>query len=86
LAWIVRLAAGAEKTLEKLDPAIARRIVTKLEQIGSGDPRRTGQAMQGDERAWRYRIGDWRIICHLADAARTIYVIRIGHRSGVYRS
>jgi mRNA interferase RelE/StbE len=86
LAWTVQLAAGAEKTLLKLDPPVARRIITKLEDIAAGDPRRIGEALQGDERAWRYRVGDWRIICDLADRVRTIYVVRIGHRSDVYRN
>jgi mRNA interferase RelE/StbE len=85
LAWTVRFAAGAEKTLLKLDPPIARRIIKKLEQICS-NPRQTGESLQGDERAWRYRIGDWRVICDLVDASRTVYVMRIGHRSDVYRS
>jgi mRNA interferase RelE/StbE len=85
LAWIVQLAAAAEKTLSKLDPPVARRIVRKLESIAAGDPRRIGNALQGDERAWRYRIGDWRIICDLSDDSSTITVVRLGHRSSVYR-
>jgi mRNA interferase RelE/StbE len=86
LAWIVQLAAGAEKTLLKLDPPVARRIIRKLEQIAAGDPRSTGEPLQGDERAWRYRAGDWRVICDLADRTRTITVVRIGHRSDVYKN
>jgi mRNA interferase RelE/StbE len=84
LAWTVQLAAGAEKTLSKLDPPIARRIVRKLEEVAADDPRRTGEAMQGDERAWRYRVGDWRVICDLVDETHTVNVVRIGHRSSVY--
>jgi len=86
LAWTVHLAAGAEKTLSKLDPPVARRIVRKLEEVAAGDPRRIGEAMQGDERAWRYRVGDWRVICDLVDESQTITVVRIGHRSTVYRT
>ena len=86
MAWTVQLAAAAEKTLLKLDPPVARRIVRKLDQIVAGDPRQVGEPLQGDERAWRYRVGDWRIICDLADASRTITVVRIGHRSDVYRN
>jgi mRNA interferase RelE/StbE len=85
LAWTVQLAAAAEKTLLKVDPPVARRIVKKLNEISAGDPRRTGEPLQGDDRAWRYRIGDWRVICDLVDASRTINVVRIGHRSDVYR-
>lgn len=86
MAWNVRFAAGAEKTLVKLDPPVARRVVRKLEEIARGDPRRVGEALQGDERAWRYRVGDWRLICDLDDATQTLSVVRIGHRSDVYRS
>jgi mRNA interferase RelE/StbE len=86
LAWTVRFVVGAEKTLLKLDPPVARRIIRKLEQIAGGNPRQAGEALQGDERAWRYRIGDWRVICDLVDASQTVYVVRIGHRSDVYRS
>jgi mRNA interferase RelE/StbE len=86
LAWTVQLAAAAEKTLSKLDRPVARRIVRKLEAIAAGDPRQVGDPLQGDERAWRYRIGDWRVICDLADEYRTINVVRIGHRSTIYRS
>jgi len=86
LAWTVQFAAAAEKTLLKVDPPVARRIIKKLEQIASGGPRSIGEALQGDERAWRCRMGDWPVICDLADASRTINVVRIGHRSDVYRS
>jgi mRNA interferase RelE/StbE len=44
------------------------------------------ESLCSDEHAWRYRIGDWRMICDLADASRTISVVRIGHRSDVYRN
>lgn len=86
MAWTVQLAAAAEKTLLSLDPPVARRIVKKLEEIAAGDPRRTGEPLQGDERAWRYRVGDWRIICALVDRTRIVNVVRIGHRSDVYRN
>jgi mRNA interferase RelE/StbE len=85
LAWTVRLVAAADKSLSKLDRQVARRIVRKLEDIAAGDPRRVGEALQGDERSWRYRVGDWRVICDLADDTSTITVVRIGHRSEVYR-
>ncbi|NMW74694.1 type II toxin-antitoxin system RelE family toxin, partial [Mobiluncus mulieris] len=35
---------------------------------------------------WRYRVGDYRIVCRLDDAELTVLVLRIGHRSSVYRA
>ena len=56
-----------------------------LEQIAQADPRSKGKAMQGDMHAWRYRVGDYRIVCDLVDRELVVYVIRVGHRGEVYR-
>ncbi len=41
--------------------------------------------MQGDPRAWRYRVGDYRLICDIQDGSRTVFVVRIGDRKEIYR-
>ena len=83
--WTVRFTAAAEKQLAKLDPPVRRRIFRFLEIIAQDNPRLKGKAMRGDNHAWRYRIGDYRVICDLVDRERVVYIIRIGHRSNVYR-
>ena len=35
---------------------------------------------------WRYRIGDYRVVCMLRDAELLVSVVRVGHRSSVYLS
>ncbi|MDP3482677.1 MAG: type II toxin-antitoxin system RelE/ParE family toxin [Sulfuricella sp.] len=46
-----------------------------------------GQALRGEELGsyWKYRIGDYRLICDIHDQTITIMVLRIGHRREVYR-
>lgn len=34
---------------------------------------------------WRYRVGDWRILCEIEEESMTIFVADIGHRSKIYR-
>jgi len=85
LTWAVRFTAAAEKQLSKLDRPVQRRILKFLEEIAQGDPRDKGKAMQGDAHAWRYRVGDYRIVCDLVDLELVVYVIRVGHRGEVYR-
>lgn len=85
MAWAVRLTAPAGKQLSKLDRPVQRRILKFLEEIAQGDPRDKGKALQGDEHAWRYRVGDYRIVCDLMDREMMVYVIRVGHRREVYR-
>ena len=49
------------------------------------DPRSIGKALQGSLRGtWRYRIGDYRLICKIEDFRVTVVVIEIGHRSDIY--
>jgi mRNA interferase RelE/StbE len=85
LAWTVKFTAAAEKQLSKLDRPVQRRIVAFLEQLAEGNPREKGKALHGDAHAWRHRVGDYRIICDLADRELIVCVIRIGHRREVYR-
>jgi mRNA interferase RelE/StbE len=85
LAWEFEYSAAALKTLQRLDPPIQRRILAFLETRIAEDPRRAGKAMQGDQRAWRYRVGDYRLICDIQDASRTVFIVRIGNRKDVYR-
>jgi len=85
LAWAVRFISAAEKQLSKLDRSVQRRILKFLEEIVQDNPRGTGKALQGDAHAWRYRVGDYRIVCDFVDRELVVYVIRVGHRGEVYR-
>lgn len=85
MAWTVRFTSAAEKQLSKLDRQVQRRILDFLEKLVEGDPRDKGKAMQGDAHAWRYRVGEFRIVCDLFDEELLAYVIRVGHRREVFR-
>ncbi|RIH88178.1 Toxin RelG [Calidithermus terrae] len=79
----------AEKELAKLDREVARRILRFLrERVATlDDPRGIGEALHGPElgRFWKYRVGDYRLICHIQDQIIAVLVLRIGHRRDVYR-
>lgn len=51
------------------------------------DPRSIGDALKGSELGefWKYRVGDWRIICEIRDKVVLITVLRLGNRREVYR-
>lgn len=86
--WKIEVAAEAKRDLEKLDPQVMRRIERFLyERVARLDnPRSIGQALQGEKfgELWRYRIGDWRIICQIQDAKLVVLALRVGHRREVY--
>ena len=76
-----------KKQLKKLDAAILKRVLDYLEQIELLDnPRSRGKALTSNlSGLWRYRVGDYRILCRIRDDKLIITVIEIGHRSTVYR-
>ena len=85
MAWRAEYSSAALKALRRLDPQVQRRIISFIDNRVLSDPRHVGKAMQGDERAWRYRVGDYRVICDLQDTLRVVSIVRIGHRKEVYR-
>jgi mRNA interferase RelE/StbE len=51
----------------------------------SDDPRSIGQALSGPlRRYWRYRVGDYRLICDLQDGKLVVLVLEIGNRRDIY--
>jgi mRNA interferase RelE/StbE len=88
LAWTIDYTQTAKNQLKKLDKPVARRIADFLDDriAKQEDPRTLGKALSGPlGTLWRYRIGDYRVICEIQHSAVTVLVIRIGHRSEVYR-
>jgi mRNA interferase RelE/StbE len=88
LTWKIELNAAAERTLEKLDRQIAKRIYAflhlRLERLDN--PRRIGEALHGSKLGefWKYRVGDYRIICKIEDDILRVLVVKIGHRREIY--
>jgi mRNA interferase RelE/StbE len=76
---------AALEDLERLDRPVARRILTKLtwfsENLQGLAPEALGGIWRG---AFRFRIGDWRVVYTLE--GETIKIQFIGHRSGIYRT
>jgi mRNA interferase RelE/StbE len=89
LAWRIELTASATRQLGKLDRQEAKRIVAFLRErlAPHEDPRSLGKALNGPALGtyWRYRVGDYRLICAIEDGALRILVIEVGNRKDVYR-
>ena len=79
----------AAREIRKLDGVEAqRRILGFLRQriATREDPRRLGHALTGARTGlWRYRIGPYRLISRIEDSRVVVLVLRVGHRSEIYR-
>ncbi|MFQ5661545.1 MAG: type II toxin-antitoxin system RelE/ParE family toxin [Gammaproteobacteria bacterium] len=88
MGWRVELSDAAVKALRKIDPQAAKRIIRFIREriLTADDPRAYGKALQGELRTyWRYRVGAYRLICHIEDETLRVLVVRIGHRKDIYR-
>jgi len=87
LTWQIELTARARKELGKIGAKEGRRIIEFLRRLESLDnPRQRGKALRGElAEFWRFRVGRCRLICEIQDQKLLILVLRIGHRSQVYR-
>jgi mRNA interferase RelE/StbE len=87
LAWAVEFDPDAVKDLKKLDKHVQLRIVEFLRQRVAmlANPREIGEALAGNKLGnyWKYRVGDWRIICDLQDTRIVVRVLRVGNRREV---
>ncbi len=86
--WTIVFKRKAEKQFRKLDhqnqKLIQKFLREKLQK--EQDPRRFGTALKGDlGEFWRYRVGDYRLICSIDDHIVTIEILKIAHRRDVYK-
>jgi mRNA interferase RelE/StbE len=88
LAWTASFDPRALKELERFDRSIQKRVVKYLQErvLNKAKPRSLGKALTGGKTGlWRYRVGDYRIICDIRDDAEVVHILRIAQRKDVYR-
>lgn len=89
MAWQIEFDPDVLKELKKLDRPVQLRLLGFLRDrlARLDDPRSLGEALSGARLGsyWKYRVGDWRIICDIQDNRIVVRVLRIGNRREVYR-
>lgn len=78
-----------EREFRKLDRYTQRMLKAWIDKnlAGCTDPRQHGKALTANRKGqWRYRIGDYRLICAIEDEELVILALSVGHRREVYNS
>lgn len=86
--WRLVFSKRAENQLSKTDGGTRRIIVAWLLKNvdGCDDPRVHGKGFAGDlSGAWRYRVGDYRVLCDIRDDELVVLALEIGHRREVHK-
>ncbi len=87
MTWRIEYARSAQQAAKNLDHRARQRIRQYLEERVAklDDPRQLGKPLKGQHsELWRYRVGDYRVVCDLRDEVLVVLVVRIGHRKEVY--
>lgn len=85
--WKVEWDSKALKEAKKLSRDARKQIIEYLENrvLKSQNPYQYGKSLKGDKAGiWRYRVGDYRILCSIEDENFIILVIAVGHRKNIY--
>lgn len=83
----VEYSTKAIKSLRKLDKYTRNLIYAWIDKnlVDCENPRIHGQGLvENKSGQWRYRIGDYRLICEIKDEEIIILVLEIGHRREIY--
>ncbi len=86
--WLIEVQDKAVKSLAKIDRKQATKIwhFLEVELPAMTNPRASGKALQGEFKGlWRYRVGDYRLICQIKDEKIIILVLDVDHRKDIYR-
>jgi mRNA interferase RelE/StbE len=87
VSWVYSFDDQALKELRKLGKNVQCDIIAYLDDriAGEGDPRRFGKGLKADLAGlWRYRVGDYRVLCQIRDGELLVLVVAVGHSRDVY--
>jgi mRNA interferase RelE/StbE len=82
--YSVEVKTSARKELESLPDDVLARVLQKMNSLRTA-PRPAGcKKLKGYKDQWRVRVGDWRVVYIIEDAAKLISITRIAHQREVY--
>ena len=87
MSYTVEVTVRFEKEFKKLDRYTQRMIKGWIDKnlMGTDNPRQHGKGLTANRSGqWRYRIGDYRLLCHIDDGKLVILALSVGHRREIY--
>lgn len=87
MKWTIEYTDDAQKTFLKLDRPIREQIIKYLKNLSAlQNPRLRGEKLKGNlSEFWKYRVGDYRLICDIQDDKLLVLIVKIGHRREIYK-
>lgn len=89
MTYKVETTVRFDREFKRLDRYTQRMIKAWIDKnlVGCSDPRQHGKGLTANRSGhWRYRIGDYRLICEIRDSELVILALTVGHRREVYEN
>lgn len=84
MKYTIGYTAIAENQLLRMDSTVQLRIVAAVDKLAD-NPRPAGCKKLQGRPGYRIRVGDYRVVYEIHDTVVTVEVMRVGHRSRIYR-
>ena len=87
MVWRIEFDPAAFEEFRRLDASAQQRIHRYIRErlATSEDPRRFGKPLRRElKNLWRYRVGEYRLICDVRDGLVLVLILRVGNRKNVY--
>ncbi len=86
--WTIEYGPEFQKGWKNLDSSLKKRVISFLSNKlhAQADPKTLAKPLTGNLKSfWRYRLGDYRLVCDINDKKQIITLMRIAHRREVYK-
>lgn len=87
MSYKLHFSKDVQRSLRKMDKHQSALIVRwlYLHVDGIEDPRSIGKGLTANRSGqWRYRVGNYRVICDIKDDELIVETINVGHRRNIY--
>ncbi|MFH0982276.1 MAG: type II toxin-antitoxin system RelE/ParE family toxin [Planctomycetota bacterium] len=81
----VLLEKRAQRDLRRLPPEVFARVVRAIRALGANPRPRGCRKLAGSANDWRIRVGEYRVVYEVDDAALVVRAMYVRHRRDAYR-
>jgi mRNA interferase RelE/StbE len=83
--YSIEFSKRASKQFQALPQSVQERLVSQIEALAENPRPPKVKKLVGEENQYRIRVGDYRIVYQIQDQLLLILILKIGHRSEIYR-
>jgi mRNA interferase RelE/StbE len=84
--YTIEFLRSAVRELETLPKSRQKQIATRIDGLRDSPFPPGVKKLEGEDKLYRLRVGDYRILYEVDDSAKKLTVAKIGHRREIYRN